>query len=312
MDSSPDDRTASLMTPAKLAQVAGSARSRVSPTAFLDRMAADIGHQHVQHLGQLRQELERQGQLDQAEAVQSVLQRLLDALPRLDFAPLQERGWWAGITGKGRSAGSAFAAAFDAIDDVAREVVAAAAALQKQQPARAAAQDRTLVEFDVEYKALDKAIDQSARWLQDMRNQIKARQAQDSGADAQQQIRDDEVRCELLVERLKVLRAAAAASQQAQQELLALQARRSELLQALARTATVHLQGWRSTVSALATAVAADGKAPGSLLDDALKAHGKLRKKLDALLADCDQLRTHEATLVRQLAAMGEQLAAAS
>jgi len=311
MESSPDDRTASLMTPAKLAQVAGSGRARVSPTAFLDRMAADVGHQHVQRLGQLRQELERQGQLDQADAVQLLLQHLLDALPRLDFAPLQERGWWAGITGKSRSAGSTFAGTFDAIDEVAREVVASVSALQKQQPARAAAQDRTLVEFDVEYKALDKAIDQSARWLQDMRNQIKARQAQENSADAQQQIRDDEVRCELLVERLKVLRTAAAASQQAHQEVLATQVRRTELLQALARMAAAHLQGWRSTVSALATA-AAGGKAADSLLDDALKAHGKLRKKLDALLADGDQLRTHEAALVRQLAAMGEQLAAAS
>ena len=45
------DRTASLMTPAKLAE----SRPKVaaSPAAWLDQMAADAGHQHVRRLAEL-------------------------------------------------------------------------------------------------------------------------------------------------------------------------------------------------------------------------------------------------------------------
>lgn len=305
---SPEDRTASLMTPAKLAQVAGAAAAPATPAGFLDRMAADVGHQHVERLAQLRGQLEAQGhdRLEQAGEIQVVLRRMLEALSMIDLAPLQQRNWWADLTGKSRSTGTAFAATFDKVDETAQELASAISLQQRQQAQGAAVQDRTTVEFNVEYQALDKAIHQGARWLQDMRNQLKARQAQGAG---QQDVRDDESRCELLVERLKLLRSAAAASQQAHEEVQATATRRAELAQATGRLSTVHLQSWRSSLSALASA-AVGGKAPAPMLEEAARAQGKLRKKLEALLADADQLSTHEAALVRQLAAMGEQLAA--
>ena len=116
MDSQ-EDRTASLMTPAKLAQVAGAASAPVPPAQFLDRMAADVGHQHVHRLGELRLELESQGQgeLEQAEQAEATLQRMRDALPQIDFAPLQQRSWWADVTGKSRATGTAFVASFDTV-----------------------------------------------------------------------------------------------------------------------------------------------------------------------------------------------------
>ena len=306
-----EDRTASLMTPAKLAKVAGSGSAAVGPSQFLDRMAADVAHQHLHRLGELRHDLQAhgQGELEQADQAAAVLERMRDAMPQIDFAPLQERNWWADITGKSRSKGSAFAGTFDKVDEVAQVLGAAVAALQKRQLQRATAQDRTLVEFSVEYQALDKAIHQGARWLQDMRNQIKARQAQPGTGDAEQQVRTDEARCDLLVERLKLLRGAAAASQQAYEEVLATAHRRSEFAQAASRVATVHLQSWRSSLSAVASAASA-GKVPEPLLGDARKIQDKLHRKLEALLADVGQLRTHEAALVAQLTAMGEQLAA--
>lgn len=310
MDSQ-EDRTASLMTPAKLAKVAGPGGAAVAPGQFLDRMAADMGHQHLQRLGELRLDLQAhgQGELDQADQAAVVLERMRDAMPQIDFAPLQERNWWADLTGKSRSTGSVFAATFDKVDDVAQELGLAVAALQRRQVQRANAQDRTLVEFSVEYQALDKAIHQGSRWLQDMRNQIKAREIPPGDTAAEQQVRADEARCELLVERLKRLRAAAAASQQVYEEVLATAQRRAEFAQATGRVATVHLQSWRSSLSAVASA-AATGKASAPLLQEAQKIHDKLRRKLEALLADAGQLRTHEAALVAQLAAMGEQLAA--
>ncbi|HEY1226008.1 MAG TPA: hypothetical protein VGF26_01685 [Ramlibacter sp.] len=310
MDSQ-EDRTASLMTPAKLAKVAAAGGAAVAPSQFLDRMAADVGHQHLQRLGELRVDMQAhgQGELDQAEQAAVVLEHMRDALPQIDFAPLQERNWWADFTGKSRSTGSAFAATFDKVDEVAQELGRTVATVQTRQAQRVTTQDRTLVEFSVEYQALDKAIHQGSRWLQDMRNQIKARQAQSVDAQAEQQVRADEARCELLVERLKRLRAAAAASQQVYEEVLATAQRRAEFAQATGRVATVHLQSWRSSMSAVATA-ASGGKAAAPLLEEAQKIHDKLRRKLDALLADAGQLRTHEAALVAQLDAMGEQLAA--
>ena len=179
---SPDDRTASLMTPAKLARVAEGSGVPAAAT-FLDRMAADVAHQHVERLGQLRTQLDTQsdGRLDQAAEIQAVLQRMLDALTQIDFAPLQVRNWWADLTGKNRGTGSAFAAAFDRVDEVARELASTVSAQHRQQAQAGGAQDRTMVDFDVEYQALDRVIHQGARWLQDMRNQVKARGA-DPGA----------------------------------------------------------------------------------------------------------------------------------
>ena len=72
MDSS-EDRTASLMTPAKLAQVAARARAPSSPTAFLDQMAADAGHAHVRRIAELRVQLEQQAATPQAAAIQPPL-----------------------------------------------------------------------------------------------------------------------------------------------------------------------------------------------------------------------------------------------
>ncbi|GAC1535932.1 MAG: hypothetical protein NVS2B4_16380 [Ramlibacter sp.] len=307
MDSE-NDRTASLITPAKLAQVSGDASSPIASVAFLDRMAADIGHQHVQRLAELCQQLDEQGQgrLEQVGQVEAALRRMLDALAGIDFAPLQERSWWADFTGKSRTAATAFTAGFDRVDEVAQELAAAVAVQHRQQGQRTAPHDRLVVEFDVEYHALDKVIGQGARWLQDLRNQARVRQAE-PGVSAHD-VRADDARCELLVQRLKLLRAAATASQLAHQEVLVTIGRRAEMGESLNRLTAIHLQSWRASLSALAAAAVGD-KIPASLIGEAVKAQDKLRGKLEGRLADLAQLGSHESALVGLLAAMGEQLA---
>ena len=110
MDSSNDDRTASLMTPAKLAQVSAAARKPISPTAFLDQMAADAGHPHVTRLSELQADLPGQTGGSRVDGIQPVLERLAHALPSLDFSLLQSQGGlWASLTGKNRDAGAGFA-----------------------------------------------------------------------------------------------------------------------------------------------------------------------------------------------------------
>jgi len=309
--SSSHDRTASLMTPAKLAQVAAAARAPASPSAYLDQMAADVGHQHVTRLSELCTELQRQSGASQAATIQPALQQFAQALPQLDFDLLQPRGFWAGLTGKSRSAAAEFAAQFEQLEEAAQSLAAAAPAVQKEQQPHAAASDRTLVEFEVEYRALDGVIDQGARWLQDMRNQLKTREAEAAGDPAAQaKVREDAGRCEILVGRLKALRAAAAASQQAHQHARATAQRRAALMQAIQKCIVTDVKEWRSTLSRLAAA-ASEGKT-GLKVEESREEHATLQQRIGQLLADCAQLRTDEDSLVRQLGEMGRALAAAA
>ncbi|HYF16524.1 MAG TPA: toxic anion resistance protein [Ramlibacter sp.] len=306
------DRTASLMTPAKLAQVKSAARAPVSPSAFLDQMAADVGHQHVARLSELRADLAAQAGASAAATIQPPLQRLAQALPSLDFGLLeQQKSWWAGVTGKGRSAGAEFAAQFEGVEQAAEALLKDIGAVHKQQQPHASAADRTLVEFDVEYKALDKSIGQGARWLQDMRNQLKSRAQAAADPQGQEQIRQDAARCEILVARLKVLRAAAGASQQVHQQARATAERRAALMQSVQQAVSRDLKAWRESLSSLAAA-AAEGRAGKANLDGPREAHADLQKRVAQVLADCDQLRTAEAALLRDLAAMDEQLQGAA
>lgn len=311
MDDDPTDRTASLMTPAKLAQV-GAARPPASSSAFLNKMAADVGHPHVRRLAELRVDFQAQAAAAQEASIQPALERFAQTLPRLDFKLLQPRGWWAGVTGKGRDAGTDFAARFEQVEESAKEMAKELAAVQKQMQPHMAGSDRMLLEFEVEYRALDKIIDQGARWLQDMRNQLKTRQAQPAiEAEDQRAIDEDSARCEILVSRLKALRASISASQQAHQQVRATADRRSALMRSLDQLVSVQVKDWRERVSTLVTA-AWDGKSAVSNLESAEEAHFELSQQLLQLIDDCGQLRASEETLVQNLAAMGEQLEAAS
>ena len=101
-----------------------------------------------------------------------------ERLPRLDFGLLQPRGLVARATGKGRSGGAEFAGAIRADRQApARTWRRRPRRCAKKQQGKPAATDRTLLEFEVEFRAIDKIMDQGARWLQDMRNQLKVREA---------------------------------------------------------------------------------------------------------------------------------------
>jgi chromosome segregation ATPase len=300
------------MTPAKLAQVASGARAPVSPAAYLDQMAADVGHAHVKRLLELRTVLEAQARQSEEATFEPALRRLQGLLPALDFSLLQSRGLWASVTGKNRNAGAEFAAQVERIDEGIKAVAAAASTAQKEQQAPAQAIDRALVEFEVEYAALDKVIDQGARWLQDMRKQLQARQAEANGDEqVLAQVRADAARCETLVGRLKQLRAGAAESQQAHKAVKAAAERRASLLAATTKALTGDGKQWRSRLGTLAGA-AAEGKTSGLNLEGPQETHEELGRRVSQLLDECGQLRSAEEALRRSLAAMGEQLAAAA
>jgi len=300
------DRTASLMTPAKLAQV--KPKGPVSPAAWLNQMAADAGHQHVRRLAELRGELEADSRRGLG-GVTAALARLAEVLPRLDFGLLQSRGWWARTTGKARTAGAEFARCFEEIDEAANGLLVQVQVLQKAESEQIGA-DRRWMEFEVEYHAIEKIIDQGARWLQDMRNQLKTRQAGASDAQTLQAVKDDAARCEILVERLKKLRAVTSAAQAAQQQAQEAVKRRAALGQQFQQAANGQVKTWRTRLGTIA-ANATDDSAPSLSLEEPMESHRELQLWLKRAAADCAQLQGHEEAAARGLAALATPLEAA-
>lgn len=303
------DRTASLMSPAKLrAAQASQPKAPVSPSAWLDQMAADAGHMHVSRLAELRGVLETHARGRSYAPLLESLQDLLAALPTLDFSLLESKGWWARTTGKTRNAGAEFAGQFEAVDDAVKAVLARMQALQKTAQSETAATDRTLVEVDVEYKALDKIIEQGGRWLQDMRRQLQERQAQAPDAAAQQRLRDDAARCEILTARLKLLKGASTAAQEIRAQAQATAARRAAFLQTLQQAQGSDFKTWQTRISALAAA-AADDKLPASL-EGPMELHRDLQLCAKQVITDCGEVQAQEQSLATALQVLGQQLEA--
>ncbi|HEY8359867.1 MAG TPA: hypothetical protein VIL30_20620, partial [Ramlibacter sp.] len=170
--------------------------------------------------------------------------------------------------------------------------------------------ERALVEFDVEVRAIEKIMEQGARWLQDMRNQLKAREAQRDDPGVQQQIREDTVRCELLVVRLKELRAAVAAAQQVAERSKTGAARRAAFLQSLQQALSGEWQVWRDKLEPVAAELVASGAAEG--MENARGAHQEVQSGIKQLARDCMQLQKQEETLAAELAGLDGPLQAAA
>ena len=308
--SNDEDRTASLMTPAKLAQLKVRPAPVASPAAWLDQMAADAGSGHIRRLLDLRQQLEGQLREREVRSLATACQSLHDGLEQLDLALLEPRGWLARAAGKGKEAAASYQAqhervcrsAEDLADDV-RDVV------RKHQP-QATATERLLLEFGVEIRAVEKIMDQGARWLQDMRSQIKTRQAQGGDEAAQEQIRQDSARCELLVERLKLLRTAASAAQEAAERSKAAVASRAALVQALQRLAEEDWKAGRRKLDALADQAAAG--APQDAIDGGRRLREELQSALQQALQDCTALQAQEQAANDVLAGLQAPLQAAA
>ena len=305
------DRTASLMTPAKLAQVAGKSRAPVSPAAWSDRMATDAGHAHVRRLGELRAALQVQCTQPDCAPLVARVEQLAAALPRLDIGLMQQKpGLFSRLGGKSRTAIAEFASQYDRIEDAMEKLSQLAKALQGRQREQAPATDRTLLEIEVEFRAIDKIIDQGARWLQDMRSQLKAREAQEGGDDARRQVADDAQRCELLNARLKNLRALSTATHKDHQQGLSTAARRAGLVQKVHGELSARMQEWRMRLSPLANA-AHSGEVPALSLEGPMDSHRDLQLCVKDVAGDGVRLQADEQAWARGLDLLGDPLKAA-
>ena len=292
------DHTASLMSPAKLAQM--KPKSVPTPAAWLTQMAADAGHMHVKRIGELGELLRGQARMPGLAAVATRLVKLADDLPDLDFSLLEQPGWWARTSRMGRVTSPQFAARFEEVGSEARALGTAAKTLGAGELADAARLERALVELEAEYSAVEKIIDQGARWLQDMRNQIKARQAAATDAQAHRAVLEDSARCDILVDRLKLLRALCNACAPVPEAARAYVHRRGLLVQVLHQSLASEVEDWHAVLAPVAVA-AAEGKSPTGGVQPQLDAHKDLLAALKNAISGCQQLLDQEQELARSL-----------
>lgn len=297
------DRTASLMSPANQAQM--KPKVAATPAAWLNQMAADAGHLHVRRIGEIGEMLQVRSVSRDVAAVASQLEQLSAALPKLDFSLLEAQGWWARTSGKSRSSGAEFAAQFERVDAATGALTSVVNGLGGDQQADAALIERALVELEVECRAVEKIIDQGARWLQDMRSQLKARQVAATDLAAEQAVLEDSHRCDILVDRLKLLRGLCHAAAQIPGQARANAQRRQALAQTLQQSLAAEVVQWHGKLSAVAAA--ATGKTAAPVAQGPLAAHQELQESVKKAISGCEQLLQEEQGLVRSLAALGGQ-----
>lgn len=306
-----DDRTASLMTPAKLAQLKVRPKPAASPAAWLDQMAADAGSGHVRRLVDLRKQLE--GQVAEASftAARAALAALAAQLGQVDFAQLQPKGWLARATGKGKEQAAGFVTQYKRAAQAGEDLQDDVRALQRALQAQGTTLERSLQEIGVELKAIEKIIDQGARWLQDMRTQLKTREALGGDDSALRAVHEDAARCELLVARLKQLRAAHSAAQQAAEHCRQQAARRLALLERLQQALDGEGKDWQRALAPVVKEAKA-GAAVTQGIDGARAATAQWRSCAEQADEDCAQLQAQEQSLAGELAALQEPLQAAA
>lgn len=301
------ERTASLMTPAKLAQLRMKPKPDGTPAALLDQLAADAGAGHVRRLVDLRRQLEAHAREHSYQAVVAALVALDEAAGTLDFGLLQPKGWLARATGKGKDEAAGFATQARRIASRLEDLREEVHALRKTHQTQASAMERTLAEFASEVKSVDRILEQGARWLQDMRNQLRVRQSQGPDAEARKLIDQDTARCEVLVERMKQLRGANSAAHHAQELCQTAIARRTAFLQAIQQAIEQEFQAWSDQVEPLGAGKGASGAA-----DDARAVHQQFVNGVQEARRHGDQATRQAQDLVDELAVLAKPLDAAA
>lgn len=301
------DRTASLMSPAKLVRQPNAGASPAAGGRWLDHMAADAGHLHVEHLAQQHMVLAPQARPHAMSGLRADLQALERALGAIDFSLLQSQGWLARARGKEKDAVSEFSGQVQAAQTALAAVAGHAQTLQQRATAQAQAIERAMLDLAVEFQALDKIVDQGARWLADMQSQLKARHADASDEAARAAVKADAARCETLVRRLKVLRGVGGAARQAHEQFRAAAASRAALVATLEQVQAQEGKAWQARIAPLV----AEGK-PGALsLEGPTEAQQALLARLAQAAAGAQHLAAQEESLAADVARLGQQLQAA-
>jgi hypothetical protein len=290
------DRTASILSPAKLAQVKPVAA--VSPVAWLDQPPAEAGRQPLLRLHDLQAELAASIPCGDDRELAAALEQLAQAIAQVDFSLLRAHGWLARALGRDHSAGVQFSGRYEQAAEAVAALAQRLKALQGKALAQASAADRRLVELEVECVALDQSIAQGTAWVQDMRSRSQPRAA------------EDVARCNALADRLGLLAAVAGASRQARAHGQALQERRATVRLAVHQAMAGPVKAWRVRMSVLAN-TAQDALPAQPELEAPAQAQRAVEALLRQLAADCSALHALEAALAASLSALQIPLGAA-
>jgi hypothetical protein len=290
------DRTASILSPAKLAQVKPLAA--VSPAAWLDQPPAEAGRQSLLRLHDLQSQLAAALTSSDDLELAAALEQLAQSIAQVDFSLLRTRGWLARAMGRDHSAGVQFSSRFEQAADAAAALAQRLKDLQGKALAQASAADRRLVELEVECVALDTAISQGTAWVQDVRARAEAATPQ------------DRARCDALAQRLGLLAAVAGAGRQARAHGQALQERRATVRLAVHQAMGGPVRAWRGRTSVLAN-TSQDALPAQSELEAPAQAQRDLEAQLRQLAAESSHLPALEAALAASLCALSVPLAAA-
>jgi chromosome segregation ATPase len=304
------DRTASLMTPARLAQMKARPRPAPSPAAWLDQLATGAGAGHVRRLLDLRHQLSALLHAGEVHTIAGACQALHEALDEVDFSLVQPRGWIARLAGGGKEATARFAAQQARVVQAGDALVGEVRTLQKEQDVQRTAVERTLLDCEVELRAMEKILEQGTRWLQDMRSQLETRPPEADEA-AQRQLRDDTARCDLLVTRLQLLRTAATAAQQLLQHGRAACSARTALAARCRHSLDEEWPAWRRQAASLADEAAARG-CSGEGVEAARAALAALRTALQAAGAQARAVQVQDRALADEVAGLQAPLQAAA
>jgi len=296
-----DDRTASLMTPTRLAQI--QARPGPAPTsaAWLDQLADSAGSGHVRRLQDLRHQLAALLGAGDVQGILGSCQAWQEALAQLEVSLAQPRGWLARLTGGGREDQARFAEQLGRALQSGEAFAAALRTLQKDQQAQRTAVERTLHDCEGELRAIEKIIGQAARWLQDMRREGDADPAEPARPHEQ------EARCDLLVARLELLRSASAAAQQLLQHGRSACGARQALAARWQQVLDDERTAWRQQAAALAGA-----EETRTAIETARRAQTQLQAALLAAAGDARHVRAQDQALHGELAALQASLQAAA
>jgi hypothetical protein len=150
---------------------------------------------------------------------------------------------------------------------------------------------------------MEKILEQGARWLQDMRNQLKVRQTAATDLQSQRAVIEDANRCDILVTRLKLLRSLCNAAVQVQGQVRENAARRLALTQTLQQSLASELKTWHGRLSAVAS-VARGGKSSAHGLHGPMEAHQELQSSVTKAASACHQLLQQEQALAQSLMAL--------
>lgn len=300
------ERTAAIMLPSKLAELAPVKKA----SAWFDQAADQVGEAQIDHLTATLKTLQANLRSDTGTPVSVALDALQRSHVALAFDTLQSRSWWARATGKARSAGAEFAdqvadvvAALDRTDTLAN-------VFQTDHAARVANDERLAVEMELDLRALDDLVDKGAKWLQDMQAQLKQRHAAAQDDAQRQGVRRDAARCEALVVRLKALRGVGATARKVLTPLREAQVQRLAQVQGLKQDLPRASRAWRARLVALAAAVEDGVDGPELSLEGPREVHAQLGAEVTRLSEAAARLKVVETQWEEALSGLADSLAA--